>query len=159
MVTLAAVPIVYVSTEMPLAPDAGVKAQDVIGAAYGKVMPFVTKHSLAFENAPIVVTRSYEEGVKWVFDAAAPVATIPESTPAEEDGVKTGMTPAGRAVKVIFKGPYDAMAPAYQAIDAYLAANNLTQGDFSIEEYVTDPGVTAPEDNITNIYMFVKETP
>lgn len=79
MVTLAAVPIVYVSTEMPLAPDAGVKAQDVIGAAYGKVMPFVTKHSLAFENAPIVVTRSYEEGVKWVFDAAAPVATIPKA--------------------------------------------------------------------------------
>lgn len=159
IVTLAAVPIAYVGAEMPLAPDADAKAQDVIGAAYGKLMPFVMKYNLPFESAPIVVTREYQEGVKWVFDAAAPLAAIPEGTPAEEDGVKTGMTPAGRAVKLIFKGPYDAMAPAYQAIEAYMAANNLTQGDVAIEEYVTDPGVTAPEENITNIYMFVKETP
>ena len=129
---------------------------DALGAANQKILDYATKHNLELGGAPLAITISHEGG-KWTFDAALPLDAAPASPPAEEGGVKVGQTYAGKVVKLTHKGPYNTLNDTYARIHAYTKANNLKEGTTSWEEYVNDPGETAEEDLLTNVYVVVKE--
>ena len=154
VVTLEARPVammrVTASTKKPEETSAA------LGEAYGKITDFIQDQELSVDGAPLALTVSYDDKTgQWVFDAALPVSEIPAGTPTEAKGVKTGMTPAGKAVMVVHKGPYSSVSPEYDKIMAYMKANNL-QGGTAIEEYANDPSEVEEADLITNIYFLTK---
>jgi effector-binding domain-containing protein len=63
--------------------------------------------------------------------------------------------PAGPALRVVYRGPYDAMAPAYDKAFAYLKTLGLTPGA-SHEDYVDDPQGKDMKTVRTDIVIAVK---
>jgi hypothetical protein len=80
--------------------------------------------------------------------AAAPGARLP-------DGVTAGETPAGSATKYVFQGAYEDLEDLYSQIDDQLAASGKTMARV-IEEYVSDPTNTEPDQMVTHIYVFTE---
>ena len=130
---------------------------DALGTANQKILDYAMKNNLALGGAPLAITISHDPAGKWTFDAALPLDTPPATTPAAEGGVKVGQTYAGRVVKLTHKGPYTTLNDTYARIHAYTKENNLKEGTVSWEEYVNDPGETAEEDLLTNIYVVLKD--
>jgi hypothetical protein len=64
---------------------------------------------------------------------------------------------AGRVVKLTHKGPYATITQTYDRIHAYTKEKNLREGTVSWEEYVNDPGETAEDDLLTNVYVVLKD--
>jgi effector-binding domain-containing protein len=101
----------------------------------------------------LVIYRSTsDEGFE--FDAALPIEGEPASPPGED--FKIGPTRTGKAVKFVYRGPFDAMDSTYENISNYIDSKRIDAEDLSIEEYVTDPVVTKPEEIVINIYMPLK---
>ena len=53
--------------------------------------------------------------------------------------------------------PFSTLKDAYERIHAYTKANNLKEGSISWEENVTDSGETAEEEQLTNVYVVLKD--
>jgi effector-binding domain-containing protein len=101
----------------------------------------------------LVIYRSTsDEGFE--FDAALPIEGDPASPPGED--FKIGPTRTGKAVKFVYRGPFDAMDSTYENISNYIDSKRIDAEDLSIEEYVTDPVATKPEEIVINIYMPLK---
>jgi len=108
---------------------------------------------LKVNGSPLVIYRSTsDEGFE--FDAALPVEADPAS-PAGDD-FKIATTRAGKAVKFVYRGPFDAMDSTYENISNYIDSKRIEAEDLSIEEYVTDPVTTKPDEIVINIYMPLK---
>ena len=60
-------------------------------------------------------------------------------------------------MRLVHTGPYDQMPGSYAQLDAYMSAHQLTRGEVSWEDYVSDPGTTAPEELITHIYYQIQQ--
>jgi effector-binding domain-containing protein len=152
VVEVAARPMLYVSGQTALADPAA--AGKALGQAYGKILAVVGPMGVEVDGAPIAINRAFDSQGLWEFDAALVMKAAPAAESPDAD-VKVGATPAGRVVKVVHTGPYTGMKTAYDAIMAYMNANNLKPGALSWEEYVSDPGNTPPDKLITNIYYQV----
>jgi effector-binding domain-containing protein len=111
------------------------------------------KQGIAAAGAPMVIYTSTDDS-GFQFQAAVPIAEAPASPP--QGDIKVGKSPAGRALKFIHQGPYDAMDTTYEAITNYLDEKNLEAKDLFIEQYVTDP-ITTPEDKLViEVYVPIK---
>ena len=150
VIEVAARPILYVSSHAP-AGD-GAAAGQALGVAYAKVLGAMGPMGVEENGPPLAINRAFDPKGEWVFDAAIPVKTA-TSSPFTDAEVKAGATPSGRVVKVVHTGPYAGMHSAYDAIEAFIKANNLKPGGVSWEEYVSDPGSTAQDALITNVYF------
>jgi effector-binding domain-containing protein/uncharacterized protein YndB with AHSA1/START domain len=120
--------------------------------AYREIMAVINESELELSGQPLAITRS-GGGETTEFDAAIPVsgtAILPEGR------VEVGKTPAGRAVRIVHRGPYENIAVSYERLAGYMALHGLEEGDVSWEQYVSDPSRTAPEDTITHIYFMVE---
>lgn len=101
----------------------------------------------------LVIYRSTsDEGFE--FDAALPVEGDPASALAED--FRIGPTRTGKAIKFVYRGPFDAMDSTYENISNFIDSKRIDAEDLSIEEYVTDPVTTKPEEIVINIYMPLK---
>jgi effector-binding domain-containing protein len=144
------VPILYIPANSSQDPD------DIAGslaAAYAEITAFMAAHDIAMAGQPMAITRGWnEEGYR--FDAAIPVAGINVELTGR---LNFGQSPAGRAVRVVHRGPYDDMAPSYEKLAAYMAVHGLAEGDVSWEQYISDPGETAAVDLVTHIYFRVAD--
>jgi effector-binding domain-containing protein len=101
----------------------------------------------------LVIYRSTsDEGFE--FDAALPVEGDPASALAED--FRIGPTRTGKAIKFVYRGPFDAMDSTYENISNFIDSKRIDAEDLSIEEYVTDPVITKPEEIVINIYMPLK---
>lgn len=130
---------------------------DALGAANQKILDYAMKNNLTLGYPPLAITISHDPAGKWTFDAALPLEEPPATAPAAEGGVKVGQTFAGRVVKLTYKGPYATITKAYERIHAYTKENNLKEGGVSWEEYVNDPGETADDELLTNVYVVLKD--
>ena len=80
-----------------------------------------------------------------------PIAEAPKDPP--KGDIAVGQSPAGKALKFVHRGSYDAMDNTYEAITNYLDDKRLEAKDVFIEEYATDP-VNADEDKfVVNVSM------
>ncbi len=76
-----------------------------------------------------------------------------ETVPASAGRVRAGHSPAGRAVRVVHRGPYERMGPTYEKLAAWIAAHALIEGQVSWEQYISNPGETPEDELITHIYF------
>lgn len=130
---------------------------DALGAANQKILDYAMKNNLTLGFPPLAITISHDPAGKWTFDAALPLDTPPASAPAAEGGVKVGETFSGRVVRLTYKGSPAQITTAYQRIHAYTKENNLKEGTVSWEEYLNDPGETADDELLTNVYVSLKD--
>ena len=69
---------------------------------------------------------------------------------------RVGQAPAGKALKFVHRGAYDAMDSTYEAITNYLDDKGLEAKDLFIEEYASDPVTTAQDKLVVNVFVPVK---
>jgi effector-binding domain-containing protein/uncharacterized protein YndB with AHSA1/START domain len=151
-VETSAVTVAYVEAQSSKDPkEFGV----AIGAGYQKVGAFMKANGLKQSGAPLTINnRSDDTG--YGSDAAIPVDKMPDKPIAADSPVKVKQTYAGKALKVVLKGPYSGKATAYAKLRAFMAARGYEAAGAPWDEYVSDPGTTAEADVITNIYQPVK---
>jgi hypothetical protein len=105
------------------------------------------------DGSPIAVEVKWDEvGKKYEFQAGQPyVGGEPELLV----GVKSGQTPSGIAVKVLYEGSEDQVLPIYDQIEAAIAAARGEKAGPSFEVYLDDasqPGGSVKR----HIYQIVK---
>jgi effector-binding domain-containing protein len=101
--------------------------------------------------AMTIYTQTDETG--FAFEAAYPVAAAPANLP---DAIAVGQAPAGKALKFVHRGAYDAMDTTYEAITNFLDDHALDAKDMFIEEYTTDPLVATPDRLVIDIFVPIK---
>jgi effector-binding domain-containing protein len=126
-----------------------------LGEAYGKVTQFLRRNRIEQKGAPLSIAISYDENA-YNFDAGIPIGDLPESGVRPDPNVKIGKTYSGKVVMAAHIGPYGALPKTYDKILAFIAAHGLEPGERPWDQYVSDPGDTAEEALITNIYFPVK---
>jgi effector-binding domain-containing protein len=138
-VTLTAKTIVYVSGKATWD-----RAFEAIQDALKAVNAYLQKQGIApIGPAMTIYTATDDNGFS--FRAGMPVAQAP--TPAPTGDLAVGQSPAGKALKYVHRGSYDAMDSTYEAITNQLDDKNLEAQDLFVEVYVTDP-LTTPEDKL-----------
>ena len=66
---------------------------------------------------------------------------------------RAAMTPAGRALRFVHKGPYEDVDSTYDMIEIYLEAKGIVVKDPIIEEFVNDPKDASDPDLELNIFV------
>jgi effector-binding domain-containing protein len=64
--------------------------------------------------------------------------------------------PAGRFATCLYYGPYDQIAPAYEALTAWIQANGYEPSGIAYEYYLNDPAEVPPEQVATRIEFLLK---
>jgi effector-binding domain-containing protein len=151
LVTLVAKPVVLAPGEA-----SGEGIDPAIKAGYDKISAYIAAQKLTPAGAPIAITHSYDvTTAHWVFDAGIPLAAAPATPPTATDGVSLAETYAGKAVVFKYHGDPSKSAAFYNAIDAWLKAQNLEVAGDSWEEYLSDEKTPVADWDV-NIYFPVK---
>lgn len=124
-----------------------------IGAAYAKIMVFISANNVNMTGSPKIITLDYS-GDSFHFKAAIPVGN---NEVIDKNKLIMGeLMYAGKAVKIIHKGSYQNFKKSYDVLFAYLTQNQLEKNGNPWEDFVTDPGKLAEEDLITHLYQPIK---
>lgn len=140
-----ATPIIYMSVRSANEANAiGV----ALGVAWSRISGFMHAQGVKRAAPPVAIYRGVENGTL-LLDAAIPVdrLDVPPAGP-----IRTGHLQAGRAMKAHYQGPHAGLAAVHSQLASYLAAAGLRQDGDAWEQYVSDPGQTAPADLITEVY-------
>lgn len=86
----------------------------------------------------------------------APVAGDPAGEGPDEKGLGIKKLPAMTVASVIHRGPYDTIAPTYEALGAWVAEQGYVIAGPPREAYLNDPSTAAPEDYLTEIQLPVQ---
>jgi effector-binding domain-containing protein len=170
IVEAEAVDILYVDSDADLN-SADLNSADLtasLAEAYREITAYMAARNIERAAQPLAITRVRPAGGYQV-EAAIPVvlpepaAGGEESSPAaagetvDAGRVRTGRSPAGRAVRAVHRGPYDRMGPTYEQLAAWMAAHGVEEGEVSWEQYISDPGETPPQELITHIYFLIAD--
>jgi effector-binding domain-containing protein len=147
-VTLVEKPIVYVA-------GSGMwdSAFETITGAFKTVNAALAKAGLK-ASGPLMTIYTSTDDTGFMFQAAVPVEKAP--TLAADSGVTAGTSPAGKALKFVHRGSYDAMDSTYEAITNYLDEKQLEAKDLFIEQYIKDPVTTPEDDLVIEVYVPLK---
>jgi effector-binding domain-containing protein len=122
----------------------------IIGQSYGKIAAYLGSLGAHPSGVPFVAYHNMDMtdlDVELGFPVAEP---LPDS-----DDIKSVPIPAGLRAFCMYLGPYGAMAPAYDDMAAWIAANGLTPVGTAYEHYYNGPG-TPEEQLLTQIIMPVR---
>jgi effector-binding domain-containing protein len=128
-------------------------AKAVLTDAYMRIGKVMVPNKINMAGAPITITTSYD-ATAWKFDAAIPVDRN-DVVPADA-GVKVGTTYAGKAVQFMHVGPYEKIGDTTMKAYAWLAVQGYKPTDRMIEEYISDPGTTPPDQLKTQLKIPVQ---
>ena len=149
VVQVEAVPVAYV--EASCGKDEAEIAR-TIGESYLEVGRVLASRKLAMAGAPITINTRWDDS-GYGFEAAVPVAAMPDDPPADDARVRFKQTYAGPALKVVHRGAYRDMPATYDKLYAWAAAHGFEQNGPPWDEYVTDPGNTPEAELLTNVYL------
>jgi effector-binding domain-containing protein len=127
-------------------------AKAVLTEAYGKLGKYLHDNGLSMQGAPMTITTSYDRS-GWKFDAA--IAVDRNDTATRED-IQSGATYGGNAVQFTHVGPYDKIGDTVTKAFAWLSVQGYKARDRLIEEYISDPGKTPPEQLQTKLTIPVE---
>jgi effector-binding domain-containing protein len=105
-----------------------------LGRAFADVARYLTKWGAGPAGPPFARYHRLDDGrleVEAGFPAITPVAGEGEVEPSD--------LPAGPAAVTVHVGPYDAMAPAYDALAAWIEGQGGTANGEPFERYLSDP--------------------
>jgi effector-binding domain-containing protein len=144
-VTLAEQPIVY---------TAGTgewdTALETLTEAFKSVKQFLDKAGLK-PAGPAMTIYTAMDDVSFNFQAAIPVVAPPSRAPTGE--ILAGTSPAGKALKFVHRGSFEAMTQTYDTISHHVEEKQISTQELLIEEYITDL-LTAPADKlVVNIFV------
>jgi effector-binding domain-containing protein len=147
-VTLAEKTIVYVT-------GSGMwdSAFETIVNGFKTVDGAMAKLGLKASGAPMTIYTATDDA-GFQFQAAVPVAQAP--TMPANSGITVGKSPAGKALKFVHRGSYDAMDSTYELITNYLDEKQLEAKDVFVEQYMKDPLSTLENDLVIEIYVPLK---
>jgi effector-binding domain-containing protein len=127
-----------------------------IVAAFKAAREDADKLKVKVTGQPLIIYRSTADD-SFEFDAALPIEAAPATPPTPGGDVTIGAARTGKALKFVYKGPFDAMDSTYELVSNFIDSKKIEAEDLSIEEYVTDPVTTKPEEIVINIYMPLKK--
>lgn len=146
-VYVSARPMVYVAR------SAGHEPEDIaakMGEAFQILGEFMAKNAIQPLGPPMTVyTGRSKDGM--TMNVGLPVA--PPALVHVDGELKAGVTPTGRALKLVHRGPYSGIAARYEAMRAYLRDHDLPASGLAWEVYLNDPAATPEEALVTEIYM------
>lgn len=128
-------------------------AYDTLVDAFKSLNDYFAKQGLKADG-PALTIYTQTDDTGFSFQAALPVAQAPAEPP--KGDIALGQAPAGKALKFVHRGAYDAMDSTYEAITNYLDDKNLEAKDLFIEEYTSDPVTTAQDKLVVNVFVPVK---
>jgi effector-binding domain-containing protein len=117
-----------------------------LGAAYGDIMNYITPLGVAPQGPPFV---TYYNMDMTALDVAAGFP-LSAAVPTAGD-LLAGTAPHGRCAVIHYTGPYDQIAPAYETLTAWVAAQGLTPTGIAHELYLNDPGEVPPAEYQTQV--------
>lgn len=123
---------------------------------YGRLYGWIGQHGLVTAGMPHAVyltmpSETAEEDAVW--ELWAPVSGNPPESEPDDDGVGVKHVAAMTVVSSMHKGPYETVAPTYEAMWAWLGANGYTIAGPPMEIYFSDPNTVPPEETLTEIQM------
>jgi effector-binding domain-containing protein len=128
-------------------------AFDTLIASFKALHAYLDKEGIKPTGAAMTIyTKTDETGFD--FEAAYPIAAAPASPP--PDKIAVGQAPAGKALKFVHRGAYDAMDTTYETITNFLDDHSIDAKDMFIEQYATDPLVSNPDRLVIDIYVPIK---
>jgi len=126
-----------------------------LAAAYGQVLGFVATNGLQLAGQPLAITNYWDDR-GWSFDAGIPVSDAPARGAGPDSPVRMGETYGGRVVRAVHVGPYTGLEGTYAKVVAFADAHWLEANGRPWEVFVSDPGNTAEDELVTEIYYPVK---
>jgi effector-binding domain-containing protein len=126
-----------------------------LGAAYGRVAVFVAANGLQIDGQPIAISNYWDDR-GYGFDAGLPVSGTPTRGAGPGSAVRMGETYGGRVVRAVHVGPYTGLEDTFHKVEAFMIAHKLEGNGRSWEVFVSDPGNTAEDEMITEIFQPVK---
>ncbi|HEY6024393.1 MAG TPA: GyrI-like domain-containing protein [Pseudolabrys sp.] len=148
-VVLAPRKIYFVSASSGTDPDS---AKAVLTEAYAKLGKYLGDNNLAMQGAPMTITTSYDKS-GWKFDAAI---AVDRNDVATRDDIQSGATYGGNAVQFMHVGPYDRIGDTVAKAYAWLSVQGYRAKGRLIEEYISDPGKTPPDQLQTKLTIPVE---
>jgi effector-binding domain-containing protein len=89
------------------------------------------------------------EDCRW--ELRSPVAPGTAEAPVDSQGLGIKQVPGYQVASTMYKGPYAAMAPTYEALAAWVIANGYAFAGPPEEVYFSDPATTPPAEYLTEI--------
>ena len=120
----------------------------VLGGAYGKVMQYMGELGETPGGAPFVAYYNMDMQ-DLDMEIGFPVLS---ALPGRAE-VQAGQMPAGKAATCLYTGPYNEIAPAYNDLSAWMAAQSLHPTGVAYEFYLNDPEHTPPAE-LQTLIMF-----
>jgi AraC family transcriptional regulator len=122
--------------------------------AFGTLYGWIAEHGLTpigmprgvYFTDPAVVPES-----EAVWEVQAPLAADPADAEADERGCGVKHLEAHTEARIVHRGPYESIAPTYEALAGWIAEQGLSVSGPPMEVYLTDPSDTAPADYLTEV--------
>lgn len=128
-------------------------AFDTLVDSFKSLHDYFDKYGLK-PNGPALIVYTETDDAGFQFKAALPVDEIPKNPP--KGDIAVGQAPAGKMLKFVHRGSYDAMETTYEAITNYLDDKNLEADNLFVEEYSTDPVTADPHKLVVNVLVPIK---
>jgi effector-binding domain-containing protein len=128
-------------------------AYDTLVDSFKTVTEFLKKENIKPAGPSMTIYLSTDD-TGFEFRAAIPIEAPPANPP--KGDIELGQSPAGKMLKFVHRGSYDAMDTTYEAITNFLDTKQLEAQETFIEEYVTDPITTAEEELVINVLVPIK---
>jgi effector-binding domain-containing protein len=113
------------------------------GQSYGALMAFAQANQIMISGAPLSVALMWNETGTSLMEAALPIMEMMEVSE-NEYAIYSRILEGGQMAVVTHYGPYDAIGNAYEAIEAFMAAEGYAPAGAPFEVYVIDPS-TEPD--------------
>ncbi len=126
-----------------------------ITKAFERVHEELKRAGIPAAGRPVTVFVQTDD-LSFRYEAMVPIAQVPEGRLTLGNEVRFGVTPSGKALRFVHKGPYDDIDSTYETITAYLDAKGVIVKDVFIEEYATDPKDSADPNLEINIFAVPK---
>jgi effector-binding domain-containing protein len=125
-------------------------AYDTLKDAFQAVQAFLNKAGLKAAGPAMTIYTAMDD-VNFNFQAAVPLAAAPRGALPSDFG--TGASPAGKALKFVHRGSFDAMTHTYDAISHHVEEKQISTKELLIEEYVSDFLNTPTDKLVINIFV------
>lgn len=122
-----------------------------LGKAYGAVMSYLAEIGEQASGMPFAAYYNMDMenlDVEMGFPISKPMAG--------KGDVKQSSIPAGKQASCMHKGPYDKMAPAYEAMTKWIADNGYTPTGVCYEFYFNSPMEVPESELLTKIVFLLK---
>jgi len=140
-------PMLYLTRQSAMDPAAISRTMSEMFTEMGR---FIGEKHVPVTGAPLAIYHDHADG-KISIDLGFPVA--PSAASLAQGDIKAGLTPGGKALKAVHRGPYDRLRDTYGELEGQLRKAGIPLPPRSWEVYLNEPGLVADKDLLTEIYM------